>query len=66
MNFLLLLNTKEDILMNVSSIGLTSSYFLFHIIEVDGVYQLFGYPYSSKYLLFCLAEERNSCRFETT
>jgi len=35
--------------------------------EVNGVHQLFGYPYSSKYHLLCSAEERNSYRVvETT
>jgi len=29
--------------------------------EVNGVHQLFGYPYSSKYLLMCSTEEINSC-----
>jgi len=41
-------------------------FFFFHIMEVNGAHQLFGCPYSSKYLLLCLAEERNSYRFGTT
>jgi len=31
-----------------------------HIMEVNGVHQLFVCPYSSKYLLLCSAEDRNS------
>jgi len=34
--------------------------------EVNGVYQLFGYKHSLKYLLLWSAEERNVYRFETT
>jgi len=34
--------------------------------EFNGVQQMFGYRHSSKYLLLCSAEERNSYRFETT
>jgi len=34
--------------------------------EVNGVHQLSGYRHSSNYLPLCLAEERNSYRFETT
>jgi len=32
--------------------------FIFHTMEVNGAHQLFGYPYSSKYLLLCLAEQK--------
>jgi len=28
--------------------------------EVSGAHQLFGYTYSSKYLLFCLAEDETT------
>jgi len=34
--------------------------------EVNGAHKLFGYPYSSKYLILCSAEERNSYRFRTS
>jgi len=53
MNVFLLMHTKEDILKNVST---------FHRIfymDIKGAHKLFGYPYSSKYLNFCLTEERN-------
>jgi len=40
--------------------------FLSHTMKVNGVHQLFGYQHSSKYLLLCSAEERNSSRFGTT
>ncbi len=33
--------------------------------EVNGYHQLFGNQHSSKYLLLCSAEERNSYRFRT-
>ncbi len=36
------------------------------ILEANGYRQLFGYQHSSKYLLLCSTEERNSCKFETT
>jgi len=32
----------------------------FPTVEVNGVHQLFGYPYSSKYLLLCSAEQTTS------
>jgi len=44
------LNTKEDILKNIRIL-------VFHTILVSGVHQQLGYPYSSKYLLLCLAED---------
>jgi len=34
--------------------------------EVNGVHQLSSYQHSSKYLLLCSAEDRNSYRFGTT
>jgi len=34
-------------------------------IEVNGAHQLFGYPYSSRYIL-CSAKERKSYSFGTT
>ena len=72
MNFFLLLNTKEDILKNVSNQTVDGPHWLpylfslYYGLEVNDAHQLFSYPYSSKYLPFCSAEERNSYRFETT
>ncbi len=41
-------------------------YFFFYIMRVNGYSQLFGYQHSSKYLLLCSTEERNSCSFGTS
>jgi len=39
----------------------------FHTMEVNGAFpKLFGYSYSSKYLLLCSTEEWNSFLFGTT
>ncbi len=32
--------------------------------EINGYHQLFGFQHSSKYLLLCSAEERNSYSFK--
>ncbi len=37
-----------------------------HSMEVNGYSQLFSYQHSSKYLILCSTEERNSYRFGTT
>ncbi len=34
--------------------------------EVNGNHKLLDYPHSSKYVILCLSEERNSYRFEMT
>ncbi len=52
LSFFLLLSTDEDILKNVGkqtvdSNPLTSKVFFFHIMEVNGYLQLFGYQHSS-------------------
>jgi len=41
------------------------NYFFKGIVHLKNL-QLFGYPYSLKYLILCSAEERNPYRFETT
>jgi len=41
-------------------------YFFIHTMEVNGIQQLFGNPYSSKFILVCSTEERNTYRFGTT
>jgi len=61
MSVLLLLNTKEDILKNDWNFGT-----IFSTMEVKGAKQLFGSNRTSKYLLLCSAEERNSYTFATT
>ena len=72
MSFLLLLNTKKDILKNVcnqtvdSSLAIDFHSIFFPTMEVNGFRQLSGYQHSSKYLLFTSTEERNSYRFGTT
>ncbi len=40
-------------------------YFFLHTMKVNGYRHIFGYQLSSKYLLLCSAEERNSHRFGT-
>jgi len=55
----LLLNTKEDILNNVSN----SIFFPYYGSQWV---QLTGYWHYSKYFILCSAEERYSYRFETT
>jgi len=55
LNRFLLLSTNKDILKNVSNQ------------TVDGLWKSrVGYPHSSKYVILCSAEERNSYRFGTT
>jgi len=56
-NFFLLLNTNKDIFK------LVINQLMGHI---GHIHQLFGYPYYSKYLLLCSAEERNEYMFGTT
>ncbi len=50
--FILVLNTKEDILKNVGNQTVAGlqwlPYFFFPTIKVSGDQQLFGYPHSSK------------------
>ncbi len=64
MTFFLLLNTKEDILRNVGkrtvSVPTDFHYIGKSSINVSGDYQLFVFSHSSKYLLLCSEEERNS------
>jgi len=57
-NFFLLLNTKDDILKNVSNQtvdgpSMVFLFFFFQTMEVKWANRLFGYPYSSKYHLLC-------------
>ena len=55
--------TQKKIFWRMS---VTSIEFFFSTMEVNGVHQLSGYRHSSKYLLLCSEEERNSYRFKTT
>jgi len=70
MSFFLLLNTKENILKNVGNRTVDCNHWLplifFPTMEGNGVHQLFNCQHSSKYLLLCSTEERNSYRFGTT
>jgi len=59
MSFLLLLNTKEDILKNIGYHLPDSWMGNKYIMEVNGAHELWHY---SKYRLLCSAEERNSYR----
>jgi len=59
LHFCLLLNTKEDILKNMGHWHPLTSIVSIppYTTEVNGVHQLFGYPYSSKYLRLCSSED---------
>ncbi len=61
--FLLLSTKKEDTLKNVGNQTADGSHWLPYVKNVNGYRQLFGYQHSSKYLLLCSTEERNSYRF---
>ncbi len=53
--FFPLLNTKQDIVKNVSNQSVDGSHslqqYFFHTMEVNGYQQLFGFQHSSKYHL---------------
>jgi len=68
MNFFLVLKTKEGIESVTKQLMDPIGIHLFPTMEVNGIHQLSGYwlRHSSKYISLCSAEERNSCRFETT
>ncbi len=59
-SFFLPLNSKEDMLV------LLLVAIDFHIMEINGYHQLFGYQHSLKYLLLCSTEGSNSHRFGTS
>ncbi len=60
---LFLLNTKDDIFKNVGNpivaawYPLTSRVFFFHIMEINGYRQLFGYQHSSN-IFFCVQRKK--------